>query len=176
MGTIRLLFRLREFYYKTFLSPATYAVKLGVKIGNNCFIATRNWSNEPYLITIGNNVQVTKDVYFHTHGGGHVARYLYPDFDVFGKIEVKDGAYIGSGSHIMPGVTIGEGSLVAAGSIVTKSIPKMEVWGGNPARRICSVEEYIQKNLKYNLNTKRFSPRQKKKILCNANVQSFINK
>lgn len=40
---------------------------LGVKMGNNVLISTKKWSTEPWLITIGNNVQVTKDVYFHTH-------------------------------------------------------------------------------------------------------------
>lgn len=53
-----------------FISPVKYAKWLGVKIGNNCFISTKKWSSEPYLITIGDNVQVTQDVFFHTHGGG----------------------------------------------------------------------------------------------------------
>lgn len=105
------------------LPPKPCARMLGVKLGKNVLVSTKKWSTEPWLITIGNNVQVTKDVYFHTHGGGHVARSLYPDFDCFGSIVVEDDAYIGSGTHIMPGVTIGKGCLVAAGSVVTKSTP-----------------------------------------------------
>lgn len=46
-----------------------YARHIGVTIGDNCLIATRRWSSEPYLITIGNHVQVTEGVWFHTHGG-----------------------------------------------------------------------------------------------------------
>lgn len=157
-------------------NPEKYARHLGVKIGKNCLISTRNWSSEPYLITIGNNVQITNDVYLHTHGGGQAARRLYPNFDVFGKIEVKDWAYIGCNSQLMPGVTIGEGSLIAAGSIVTKSVPAGEVWGGNPAKRLCSVEEYIQRNIKYNLDTKGLSPEEKKKILLSLPQSAFINK
>lgn len=146
---MRLIAIIKKIYWQL-KSPVEYGRHIGVKIGDNCLISTRNWSSEPYLISIGNNVQITQDVYFHTHGGAHAARRKYPDFDVFGKINVKDNAYVGSGSHIMPGVTIGEGALIAAGSIVTKSVPANEVWGGIPAKFICTIEEYINRNLPYN--------------------------
>lgn len=63
-------------------------------VGDNCFIPTMRWPTEPYLISIGDNVKVTQDVWFHTHGGSHVARAKIKNFDVLGKIEVKDNAYI----------------------------------------------------------------------------------
>jgi maltose O-acetyltransferase len=53
-----------------------------------------------------------------------------------GPIHIKEGAFIGSGSLILGGVTIGRGSIVAAGSVVTKSIPDHEIWGGCPAKLI----------------------------------------
>ena len=149
---------------------------LGVKIGNNVLISTKKWSTEPWLITIGNNVQVTKDVYFHTHGGGHVARSLYPDFDCFGPIVVEEDAYIGSGSHIMPGVTIGKGCLVAAGSVVTKSTPPNSVIAGNPAHYVCSVAEYIEKNLKYNVGTKGMSEKERKAFILSLPKEKLIMK
>lgn len=62
------------FYWKFIASPEEYARHIGVKIGKNCLINTRNWSSEPYLITIGNNVQVTRGVSIHTHGGGCCSR------------------------------------------------------------------------------------------------------
>lgn len=158
------------------MSNEKYARHRGVKIGRNCQISTRNWPTEAYLITIGNNVQITRNVYFHTHGGAHVGRYKYPEFDIFGKIVVEDDAYIGTNSQIMPGVTIGKGSLVAAGAIVSKSIPPHEVWGGIPARRICSVDEYIENNLKYNLNTKSLSPDEKRKYLLSLDDDKFLKK
>lgn len=52
------------------------------------------------------------------------------------SIVIEDDVFIGAGCYIMKGVTIGARSVVAAGSIVTKSIPQNEVWGGNPARFI----------------------------------------
>ena len=100
----------RKAFYKIFMSPKKYAKFIGVKFGENCFFATKNWSSEPYLIEVGNNVQITNGVSIHTHGGGHVARFLIPNFDTFGKVVIKDGAYVGAYSQIMPGVTIGEGA------------------------------------------------------------------
>lgn len=125
-----ILGKIVRYLRKKYMPADKYARYVGVTVGKNCLIATKHFSTEPYLITIGNNCQITDDVHFHTHGGAHVARRQMPQFDVFGKIHVKDWAYIGSTSHIMPGVTVGEGSLIAAGSIVTRSVPDGEVWGG----------------------------------------------
>lgn len=123
-----------------------WARRMGVEIGENTMIApTVSFSSEPYLIKIGNNVQVTDNVSFNTHGGGNIVRRIYPNFDMFGKVVVCDYAYIGSHSIILPGVTIGEGALVAAGSVVTKSVAPGIVVGGNPAKEICSVNEFIEK-------------------------------
>lgn len=68
----------KRLYWRFIASEEAYARHLGVKIGKNCLISTRNWSSEPYLIEIGDNVQVTSNVYFHTHGGGNVARRQIP--------------------------------------------------------------------------------------------------
>lgn len=51
-------------------------------------------------------------------------------------IKICEYAFIGGGATILKGVTIGENSVVAAGSVVTRSIPDNEIWGGNPARFI----------------------------------------
>ncbi len=158
------------------LYPEKYARKIGVTIGKNCLIYTRNWSSEPYLITIGNHVQVTKDVYFHTHGGAHVIRTIDPKFDCFGKIEVDDDAYIGAGAHIMPGVTIGRGALVAAGSIVTKTVPPHTVVGGNPARVICTVDEYYIKNKHLGVGTYGLATNKKRELLLSLSSDKFIKK
>lgn len=168
--------KLKFIYWRFIGPPEDYARHIGVKIGEHCLIDTREWSSEPYLITIGNNVQITHKVCFHTHGGGNSIRNLCPDFDVFGKIVVKDWAYIGAGSQIMPGVTIGEGALVAAGSIVTKSVPAHTVVGGNPARIICTTEEYMNRNMKYNTGIKGLSAEQKKQFLLSLPDTHFIKK
>lgn len=148
----------------------------GVIIGENNFISSRFWSSEPYLIKVGNNCQITDDVTFFTHGGAGAARKKYPDFDTFGKVVVGDYVYIGSGSKLMPGVTIGDNVLIAAGSIVTKSIPSNVVVAGNPAKYICSIDEYICRNMKYNTNTKNISKKNKDMFLKTMPVEKFIKK
>lgn len=167
---------LNKLYWRVFASPEKYARHIGVVIGQNCLIATRNFGTEPYLIAIGDNVQITQDVWLHTHGGSHCARVKFPDFDVFGKIKICDNAYIGSCSHIMPGVTVGDGAMIAAGSIVTKSVPPREVWGGVPARKLCSVDEWIARNQQYNLNSKKMTPDKKKAYLLSLPDEKFITK
>lgn len=52
------------------------------------------------------------------------------------SIELKDGCFIGAHSIILKGVTIGKESIVGAGSVVTKSVPDYEIWGGNPIKFI----------------------------------------
>lgn len=163
-------------YWRYIASPEAYARHIGVNIGKSCFISTREWSTEPYLITIGNHVQITRGVSIHTHGGGHVLRVMHPGFDVFGKVVIKDYAYIGAYSQIMPGVTIGSGALVAAGSIVTKSVAPHTVVGGNPAKYICTTEEYYERNKQYNVETKGKTKKEKKEILINLSDDMFIQK
>ena len=157
-------------------TPEKYARHIGVKIGTNCLIAIRKWSSEPYLVTIGNNVQITIGVSIHTHGGANIIRKSIPDFDAFGKVVINDWAYIGAYAQIMPGVTIGEGAIVAAGSVVTKSVAPHTVVGGNPAKFICTTDDYIKNNEKYNLGTKGLSQAEKRKYLLSLPEDKFIHK
>ena len=53
---------------------------------------------------------------------------------------IKDGAFIGTDCIILKGVTIGEKSVIGAGSVVTKSVPDGEIWAGNPAKFIRKVD------------------------------------
>ena len=168
--------RISYFYWRYIVSPEKYARHIGVTIGKHCFISTREWSSEPYLIKIGDNVQVTRCVSVHTHGGGQCIRQQHPDFDVFGKVVIEDWAYIGAFSHIMPGVTIGEGALVAAGSVVTKSVEPHTVVGGNPARFICTTEEYYNRNKKYDIGEKGKCADDKKRLLLSLPDEKFIKK
>lgn len=172
----RIVCHIIDFYWKKVASPMSYARHIGVKIGKNCLVATRNWPSEAYLVTIGDNVQITNNVSIHCHGGGNSIRKNHPDFDVFGKVVIEDWAYIGAYSQIMPGVTIGEGALIAAGSVVTKTVPPHTVVAGNPARFICTTEEYYERNKQYNVGTKGLDKERKKKVLLALPDEKFICK
>ncbi|MBR4479500.1 MAG: acyltransferase [Bacteroidales bacterium] len=158
-------------------TPLEYARRIGVKIGEDNFIADNLcWSSEPYLITIGSHCQISSGVRFLTHGGGQVVRDQMPSFDSFGKIQVGDWVYLGTNSLILPGVTIDDNVLVAAGSVVTKSIPRGVVCAGNPARIICTISDYLERNHVYNTETKGLSWNAKKDVLLAMGEDKFIKK
>lgn len=58
---------------------------------------------------------------------------------------VGNNVFLGANAIIMPGITVGDNAIVGAGSIVTRDVSPGIVVAGNPAKRICSVEEYIRK-------------------------------
>ncbi|MCD8237331.1 MAG: acyltransferase [Prevotellaceae bacterium] len=148
----------------------------GVSMGERNSIASCFWSSEPYLITIGSDCTITAGVKIFTHGGCSVARDRYRNFDCFGKVTIGDRVYIGTNALIMPGVSIGNRVLIAAGSVVTKSIPDNCVVGGNPAKFLHSVDDYIESNKEYNLDSKHLSSAKKRELLMNLTEDSFIKK
>ena len=79
--------------------------------------------------------------------------------DSVGSIELKNNSFVGAYSILMPNTSVGENSVIAAGSVLTKNVPDNEVWGGVPAKKIMSIEEYknklIEKNIKYNWSGKK---------------------
>lgn len=109
-------------------------------------------------------------------GGGNMIREKYPDFDVFGKVFIGDWVYVGYNSQIMPGVTIEDHVLVAAGSIVTKSIPSGSIVAGNPARIIGNITDYMHKNIKYNVHSKMMNQEEKRRLLMSLDESFFVCK
>lgn len=166
----------KKIYYKFFVSLECQAKLEGVNMGKNNFVDSRFWSSEPYLITIGDNCQITNGVKMFTHGGGQALRDKYPDFDVFGKIKIGNYVYLGSNTLVMPGITIEDNVLVASGSVVTKSLRAGGVYGGNPVKYLCSIEDYFERNKRYDLHSKKLSSDDKKKLLLSLSGDHFIKK
>lgn len=84
-------------------------------------------------IRIGSNVRIAPNVRFHA--AGHDPD--HPDFaDTGADIVVEDDCWIGAGALVLQGVTIGRGSVVAAGSVVTRDVPPFSIAGGVPARTL----------------------------------------
>lgn len=118
-------------------------IQKNADIGANCKVSSHTFICEGVTIEddvfIGHGVTFINDKYPRaTVEGG--ALQTEADWEVV-PTRVCRGASIGSGSTLLCGVTVGEGAIVGAGSVVTKSIPPREVWAGNPARFFRKVDE-----------------------------------
>ena len=122
-----------------------YFREQGAQIGNDCYFGITYLSSEPYLIKIGNHVQVANGVKFITHNPGWCHRHVLPDLQAFGTICIEDNSYIGENSILLPNVTVGVNCVVAAGSVVTKDVPPNSIVGGNPAKVIGNTDDYFLK-------------------------------
>ena len=74
---------------------------------------------------------------------------LYPMSHKLSPVIIEDNAVIGGCCVINPRVHISENTVVCSHSLVTKDIPRNEVWLGNPAKYHCSIDEYISKKTAY---------------------------
>lgn len=127
---------------------AAYARWCGVSFGRDCRILTRHFGSEPFLISIGNRVTLSRDVAFFNHDGATwCARDARGRRQRFGRIDIGDDVFIGARSTILPGVRIGNHVIVGAGSVLTRSIPDGVVVAGNPAHIIGKFSDYVKRRL-----------------------------
>lgn len=148
----------KQLFLKAFASinHEKYAKYIGVNVGDNLHIYGNPYvmfGTEPWCITLGNNVHITKECLFITHDGGTLLfRDIIPDLEITAPIKIGNNVYIGTRSMILPGVTIGDNVIIAAGSVVTKDVPENTVFGGVPARKIKTISEYLEGAKKKNLH------------------------
>lgn len=115
-----------------------------IKIGNNvgmsnvCIVSFSRVEIQDN-VTIGGGVKIYDSDFHSLDYNKRVAEPSY--FGINSKpILIKEGAFIGAGTFILKGVTIGNKSIIGAGSVVTKDVPDCEIWGGNPARFIRKID------------------------------------
>jgi acetyltransferase-like isoleucine patch superfamily enzyme len=119
-------------------------IQKNATVGKNCKISSHSFICEGVTIEdgvfIGHSVTFINDSYPRatTEGG---ALQTESDWKVERTV-VKKGASVGSGSTILANVTVGENSIIGAGSVVTKDVPANAIVAGNPAR----VLRYITRN------------------------------
>jgi virginiamycin A acetyltransferase len=135
-----------------------------VNVGNYTYgllNVIHSYGNPKEKLTIGSYCSISTDVYFLL-GGEHFFKGLstfpfkvyicHEEYEAISKGEIKicDDVWIGHGAIILSGVTIHQGAIVAAGSVVTKDVPPYTIVGGNPARIIKYrfENEVIEKLLK----------------------------
>lgn len=98
-------------------------------------------------VLIGNNVRiggntVIYDTDFHSLNREQRVKMVEDRANTkHAKVLIEDGVFIGAHTTILKGVTIGENSILGACSVVTKSIPRNEIWGGNPAKFIRKLDQ-----------------------------------
>ena len=106
------------------------------------------------LFTIGHNVTISKEVMMLVHDfsiwNGMIA--LDPEnekkrFKFMKPITIGNNCFIGARSFILPGTTIGDNVIIGAASVVKGNIPPNTVWAGNPAKQICTIEEFANKHI-----------------------------
>lgn len=116
-----------------------------MKIGHGCNIQPGLMVDHSHcwLIEIGDNVTIAPQVYLLAHDAS-TKKYL--NYTKIGKVKIKSNAFIGARAIIMPRVTIEENSIVAAGSVVTKSVEPNTVVGGNPAKFIMNTDDLMNKH------------------------------
>lgn len=149
------------------ISPEKYAKRKGVKMnGRVYFYGYPNLGSEPWMITMGNNVHITQDVKFITHDGAVlILRQYVPDLEITKPIVIGNDVFIGANSILLPGVSIGNRCIIAAGSVVTGTIPDNSVVGGVPAKFIKSTDDYFEKVQKESLHLGNLSAFAKEKAL-----------
>jgi len=101
-----------------------------IRIGNNCSIGYNSLLDGRRGIIIGNNVDLAGEIKIMTLGHDLDD----PDYSTKGdKVVIEDNASIFMGASILPGRTIGEGSIIALDAVVTKDTEPWSIYGGNPA-------------------------------------------
>jgi maltose O-acetyltransferase len=110
-----------------------------IRIGRRTFINYDCTFLDCNLITIGDEVQIAPGVHIYTctHPLDAPQRRAYLELAL--PVTVGDGVWLGGGAIICPGVTIGENTVIGAGSVVTRDLPPNVLAAGNPCRVIRSV-------------------------------------
>lgn len=121
--------------------------KLGCKVGKEVFIGDHVIVdlNHSDLIIIEDNVHIASGCRLLCHQRDLSDYCIGDDYSDLGyklsEIHLRKGCLIGMESFILPGVTVGEGAIVGAGSLVTKDIPAWTIASGHPAKVIKEIPE-----------------------------------
>ena len=136
-------------------------IKHGLIVGDNFKRegGVRIDASYPFLIEIGDDVGFSTNVTVLAHDD---SLRRFTGIAKIGRVSIGNHVFVGASSTILPNVRIGNNVVIGAGSVVTKTVPDNVVVAGNPARIICTLEEYIAKYEKKinskNLLDREFSP------------------
>ena len=120
-------------------------IKMGLTVGKN-FVAQQGANLDPshcWLITIGDDVTLAPRVQILAHDASTCKHLGYAKI---GRVVIGNRVFIGAGTIILPDVRIGDDVIIGAGSVVTRSLESGAVYAGNPAQKVCTIEEYVGKH------------------------------
>jgi maltose O-acetyltransferase len=119
----------------------------GMRLGGDVWLPDSTWIDPDYcfLISIGDHCGFGEECLILAHDA-QMDEFL--DAGRIGKVVIHESCHIGARTTILPGVEIGPRTIVGANSTVSRSLPPDTVCAGNPARVICSLDEYLAKNRK----------------------------
>jgi len=143
----RIVLKLHSVYH-AFLNRASLeaAKNRGMKVGKNFNMPDKIYfGTEPYLIEIGDDVNIAAGVRFVNHGGTTtLLRKLtgYENARIFGRIKIGNNSTIGINCVITHEVQIGNNCILGANSVLSQSMPDNTVFIGNPAQFLCTIEDY----------------------------------
>lgn len=139
MGKIKeLIYRIRGEYTTENL------VSMGMKVGRN-FGRLNGVILDPshcWLIEIGDDVTLAPRVHILCHDA---STKTFLNYTKIGRVTIGNRVFIGAESVVLPGVTIGDDVIIGANSTVTHDIPSNSVAVGSPARVMCTLDEYVNK-------------------------------
>ncbi len=125
-----------------------YQKGFSIIIGNNVFIGSYCEFNCNLRIKVGEYSNIASGCKFIDHDHGTEAGELIGgQAPVIKSIEIGRDVWLGFNVVVLKGVTINDGAVVAAGSVVTKYVPENEIWGGVPARKIGVRKNSFDKTL-----------------------------
>ena len=119
-------------------------IDMGMSVGDN-FSRLGGVVLDPshcWLIEIGNNVTLAPRVHILCHDAS-TKQFL--NYTKIGRVTIGNNVFIGAESVVLPGVTIGNNVIIGANSTITHDIPDGMVVAGSPARVICTLDEYLEK-------------------------------
>ena len=122
-------------------------IKQGMKVGQN-FERLNNVlidDSHAWLIEIGDNVTLAPRVHILTHDAS-TKKFL--GYTKIGRVTIGNNVFVGAETVVLPGVSIGNNVVIGANSTVTHDIPDNTVAVGSPARVLCSLEDYLDKEKK----------------------------
>lgn len=132
---------------KVWIEPPLFvAYGTHTTIGDNCWFNTGATLIDDGLIIIGKSVLLGPHVTIST-AGHPIDPYVRESSAQFSAtVTIGDRVWIGANATILPGVTVGDGSVIAAGSVVNKNVPPMTVVGGVPAKVIRPISPDNEKS------------------------------